>query len=93
MKTLEEHNIESRPVWKPILMVGECVQNPVRESGAGLVAPTLDELPGIIWNMLEMGAKSRREMGLKGVEYAKAHYDWESLAQRLFLRLKETKVD
>ncbi len=78
---------------KPIIMVGECAQNPVLESGAGLVAPTLDELPGIIGNMLEMGAKSRREMGLKGVEYAKAHYDWESLAQRLFLRLKEIKLD
>jgi len=80
-------------IGKPILMVGEYAQNPVLESGAGLVAPTLDELPGSIGTMLEMGAKSRREMGLKGVEYAKAHYDWESLTQRLFLRLKEIKVD
>jgi glycosyltransferase involved in cell wall biosynthesis len=74
---------------KPILMVGECEQNPVLESGAGIVIRKTEDLPSAIGEMLEFEQAERKKMGLKGIQYAKINYDWNTLAQKITQSFKK----
>lgn len=67
---------------RPIIMIGECANNPVKESGAGVVVSSPSEFSGVLGKLLEMDESARREMGRRGVEYAKKNYDWDILVER-----------
>jgi len=67
---------------KPIIMIGEYANNPVKESRAGVVISNPEELPKALNKLLEMDEEALREMGKRGVEYAKKNYDWAILADR-----------
>lgn len=65
---------------KPILFVGDCAENPVIQSGAGMVAKTIEEFPSIVEKMIRMNPEEKKLMGEQGRSYAEEHYDWGKLA-------------
>jgi len=66
---------------KPILFVGDCAENPVIQSGAGMVAKTIEEFPSIVEKMIRMNPEEKKLMGEKGRSYAEENYNWEKLAK------------
>lgn len=65
---------------KPILFVGDCAENPVIQSGAGIVAETIEEFPSVVEKMIQMSPADKRQMGEHGRSYAEKNYNWEKLA-------------
>lgn len=66
---------------KPILFVGDCAENPVIQSGAGMIANTVEEFPAVVDRMILMSSEQKKLMGEKGRSYAKENYNWEKLTK------------
>lgn len=73
---------------KPIIAVGQCAKNPVLESGAGFVIPSVPKLPEALLKFQILSAEERNKMGENGFKYAQTHYDWGKLAEKLNQHLK-----
>lgn len=65
---------------KPILFIGDCAENPVIQSGAGMVTKTIEELPSVVEKMIQTTLEEKKRMGEKGRSYAEENYNWEKLA-------------
>lgn len=74
---------------KPIIAIGECAQNPVVESGAGLVASSICDLPQVLLDFEKLSFDEKISMGAKGQKYAQNHYNWNKLSTKLYSKLKE----
>ena len=74
---------------RPVILLGDCAENPLAASGAGWVAPREEDLPGALGALVRAGVEGRRELGRRAREYAREHYDWPRLAERLRSRLEE----
>lgn len=74
---------------KPIIAIGECAQNPVVESGAGLVASSICDLPQVLLDFEKLSFDEKISMGKKGQKYAQNHYNWNKLSTKLYSKLKE----
>ncbi len=72
---------------KPIIMIGECVRNPIQESEAGLVVPSSRDFPLALEKLLSMNQTDLIKFGEKGTEYAKQNYEWERLSKTLHERI------
>ncbi|MPN00343.1 hypothetical protein SDC9_147537 [bioreactor metagenome] len=75
---------------KPIIAVGECAQNPVIESGAGLIASSVRDLPQVLLKFEQLSVEEKIAMGEKGQQYAQKHYNWQFLTEKLYTQLKYT---
>jgi glycosyltransferase involved in cell wall biosynthesis len=75
---------------KPILFSITSAYNPVKEAGAGLTVPPEDPeaLAKAIIRLYEMPAEERREMGQKGITYARQFHEMERLADQFEQLLK-----
>lgn len=73
---------------KPILFIGDCAENPVLQSGAGIVAKNIDESTKALEKMIQCGPEERKQMGEKGQIFAKEHYNWDRLAERMAAALE-----
>ncbi|NLE27463.1 MAG: glycosyltransferase family 4 protein [Clostridiaceae bacterium] len=67
---------------KPILFVGDCAENPVHQSGAGIVAKSIGEFPCALGKLMCLSIQEKEAMGEKGREYARERYDWEKLSDK-----------
>ncbi len=74
---------------KPIIAVGQCAKNPVLESGAGIVIPSVQKLPEALLKFQNLSDEERNKMGENGFKYAQTHYDWGKLAEKLNTQLKK----
>lgn len=74
---------------RPVVLLGDCAENPLTASGAGWVAPREEDLSGALEALVRMGAEGRRKLGRRARCYAREHYDWPRLAERLRHRLEE----
>ena len=74
---------------RPVILLGDCAENPLAASGAGWVARNEEELPGAMEALVRAGSRGRRELGEKARRYAREHYDWPRLAARLRGRLDD----
>ena len=72
---------------KPILFIGDCAENPVMQSGAGLIAQSIEDFPSVLNKVIQMSPKERQEMGYRGRAYAEEHYDWAALAEKMSITL------
>lgn len=68
---------------KPILFVGNCAENPVLQSGAGITAQNSGEFPEVVEKLLRLSSHEKEIMGKKGRDYAFEQYDWEKLTEKL----------
>lgn len=68
---------------KPILFVGDCAENPVLQSGAGITVPNSGEFPEVLEKLLRLSSHEKEIMGKKGRDYASEQYDWENLSEKL----------
>lgn len=70
---------------KPVVMAGSPQNNPVLESGAGLVAPpgNPSAMAEALKKMVSMPHEQRTEIGKKGREFVSCHHDIKSLAKQL----------
>ena len=53
------------------------------QSGAGMVAKTIEEFPPVVDRMILMSSEEKKLMGEKGRSYANENYNWEKLAKIL----------
>lgn len=70
---------------RPIVFGASCPDNPVVESGAGLVVEPENgaAMAKAIQSLYKMSERDRAELGEKGRRYAKEHHDIKLLAERL----------
>ncbi len=72
---------------KPILFIGDCAENPAIQSGAGMVAKTIEEFPSVVEKMVRMSQEEKKIMAEKGRSYAEENYNWEILSGKLVSKL------
>lgn len=77
---------------KPILFVGECAENPVIQSGAGVVAKNAEEFPTSLEKLINMPSQEKEKMGARGRKYALEQYEWEGLSGKLHAALSELLI-
>lgn len=73
-------------VARPIVWgAGDCVNDPVAESGAGITTPPEDPqaMAEGIMQIAQMSPEQRYEMGLRGRRYVEQNHDFANLAQRI----------
>lgn len=72
---------------RPVIFGGKALNNPVAESGAGLVVPPEDSqaLAAALRELAKMPKEQRVEMGRRGREFVANHHDVAKLARKLEL--------
>lgn len=70
---------------KPIVFSGESAYDPVSEAGAGISVPAEnpEALARAVIRMTSLSSDERREMGQRGLAWARQHHSVEVLADRL----------
>lgn len=75
---------------RPIVFGADVPQNPVAESGAGIVVAPEDSraMAAAVATLVKMSPEARSDMGRRGREFVERHYDIKQLAQRLLSLLE-----
>jgi len=76
---------------RPVVFAHDAVNNPVHDAQCGVcVEPgSPEQLAGAVRKLCRMPVAERQAMGERGSEYAREHHDWEQLAERLDVVIRE----